>query len=309
MPRKLRVMTTSFVSGSASTVAGNRAVACEYIGAGGADRADLVCLPENFLLCNVARSPREQAEELDGPTFTAFGRLARHHGVWVVGSWLVRQPDGGIGNCAVVIDRDGGLAGCYPKVHPTIGECTDITPGDTVTVVDTDFGRIGLAICFDIGWPDLWQELADGGAELVVWPSAYDGGFPLRAYAWLHQYYVVSSVRTTRSVVVDITGGVLAATSRWSRLATAEIDLEKKVFHIDEQVDKLYRLQRELGARVSVRAYSEENIFTVESHDRELPLPLLQERYGLETYTDYHRRSTSVQDQRRAGGSDGRVFP
>ena len=61
---------------------------------------------------------------------------------------------------------------------------TECAPGtECATVVETDFGRMGLAICYDIGWPDLWAQLAEQGAELVVWPSAYGGGLPLQAYA------------------------------------------------------------------------------------------------------------------------------
>ena len=53
----------------------------------------------------------------------------------------------------------------------------NITPGAVApTVMETDFGRMGLAICYDIGWPDLWTQLREQGAELVVWPSAYGGG-------------------------------------------------------------------------------------------------------------------------------------
>jgi hypothetical protein len=75
---------------------------------------------------------------------------------------------------------------------------------------------------------------SDQGAELVVWPSAYDGGFALQAYAWLRQYYVASSVRTEHSRIIDITRRILASTSRWHRVATETIDLEKERFHIDD---------------------------------------------------------------------------
>ena len=131
---------------------------------------------------------RPVAERLDGPTITLLSALAREHRLWIVAPISLRTGAGSVENAAVVLDRDGDVAGSYAKVHPTIGECRtrEIVPGSHPVVLDTDFGRLGLAICYDIGWPAHWEELKRQGAELVVWPSAYDGGFPLRAYAWSH---------------------------------------------------------------------------------------------------------------------------
>lgn len=68
-------------------------------------------------------------------------------------------------------------------------------PGEACPCVcEAGFGRLGLAICFDTGWSGHWEQLAADGAELVCWPSAYDGGFSLQAYAWRHQFYVMSAV-------------------------------------------------------------------------------------------------------------------
>ena len=76
-------------------------------------------------------------------------------------------------------------------------------------VFDLDIGRIGVLICFDIQWPKEWATLGEMGAEIVFWPSAYDGGFPLQARAWDHHYYVVSAVKSTRARIIDITGEIL----------------------------------------------------------------------------------------------------
>lgn len=81
-----------------------------------------------------------------------------------------------------------------------------VIPGDECPVFDTDFGRLGVQTCFDIGWRDGWKQLADQGAQLVVWSAAYDGGNLLNAYAALHMYYVVSTVRTDHARIIDLTG-------------------------------------------------------------------------------------------------------
>jgi predicted amidohydrolase len=309
MPRKVRVTTTSFFdfgrayhTGGTRTPEENLALARRYIDAAGAERADLVCLPETLLYAGVPVAERPGAEPVPGPTFDALAERARANRINVVAGLVERVGERGY-NVAVAIDREGRLVGRYAKVHATLGECGEqrLTPGDECVVLDLDFGRVGFAICFDIGWPSAWQALAERGAELVVWPSAYDGGFPLQVYAWTHFYYVVSAVYGQHAKIIDVTGRVLASTSRWTRLATATIDLEKQVFHIDNgNWDKLQQIQTSYGARVTAVGYSEENVFTLESNDPALPLADLVRQHGLESFREYHARATAVQDATRA---------
>ena len=301
MPRKARILTTSFGRSGSGTVAGNRALACELVAAAGPERADLVCLPEYFLEAGVSGRDRPEVESTSGPTLDALSTAACQQSTWVIGAACLRWEDGRVRNTAFVLDRRGQLVARYAKAYPTIEECEErgVHPGDDATVVETDFGRVGLAICFDLGWPEHWAALAQRGAEVVVWPSVYDGGFPLRVHAWSHFYHVVSASRADHSRIIDVTGEVLAATSRWSRLAAATIDLEKDVFHVDHQHATLLRIQRELGASVTARGYSEENVFTLESNDAAWPLARIKAHYGLETYREYHALAAAVQNKYR----------
>lgn len=302
MPRKIRVATVSFGYSGGTSMEDNRKLAYEYGEMVGSSNCDLICFPENFLFTGVRGDGRRLPEPIDGPTVTTLQTVARKHETWIVAGLLTTDPDGTVSNRAVVLDRSGAIAGSYSKTHPAMVECLErgITPGSTEPfVIETDFGRIGLAICFDIGWAEQWAALAGAGAELVVWPSAYEGGFPLQAYAWLHQYYVVSSVRTFQSKIIDITGTVLSATTQWHRAAVETIDLEKRVFHIDGQYLKLAEVQRDLGTDVSIRTFAEENVFTLQSNSDSWPLRRIEETYGLEELTDYLARSTAVQDAHR----------
>lgn len=303
MPKKALVATISqgYPRGS-RTVDENVAGVWPAIEAASAAGADLICLPEAFPQVGCPKDDlRSTAQTVPGPVFDRLAAHARRHRAWIVAGTHELTRDGRVENVAWVIGRDGELCGRYAKVHPTIGEIEGgIAPGGDAPVFDTDFGRIGVAICYDVGWPEHWAALAERGARLIVWPSAYDGGFPLQVYAWSHFAYVVSSVRSDHSKVIDVTGRVLASTSRWSRLALQRVDLEKEVFHIDAQVDKLARVQAELGAKVSVEAFSEENVFTVESHDDAWPLSRIKREFALESFRDYHARATRVQEEHRA---------
>jgi beta-ureidopropionase len=297
MPRKVRVVTTSGFPAEAAPE-DNRARAIRCIEAAGQQGADLLCLPEAFL----GHQAKGAVEPLPGPTFDALAEQARKHGLWVVAGLYARAAAGagGVDNCAVVISRQGDLAGCYVKVHPTTWECDDgVVPGEGPVVIDADFGRLGLAICYDIGWPSHWADLARLDAELVVWPSAYDGGSPLSYYAWAHRYHVVSAVRTAYAKVIDLAGYVAASTTLWHPLASATIDLEQELFHADFNEEQLPKVEAEMGPRVTVRCFDEERYFTLESNDSDWPMARVKAHYGLESFRDYHARAAQVQDQHR----------
>ncbi len=76
-------------------------------------------------------------------------------------------------------------------------------------VYQADFWRIGVAICFDINFPEVWKTLADQGAELVVWPSAYSAGTALQARALNHRYYIVSATINATHVTLELDRGIL----------------------------------------------------------------------------------------------------
>jgi beta-ureidopropionase len=298
MPRKVHIVTTSGFPADAQADE-NRARALRCVEAAGRRGADLVCLPEGY----VGRKNEDHPEQIPGKTFDGLAGLARQYGLWVVAGIYASEAanTAGIRNYAVVIDRRGELAGCYAKVHPTIEECkgSRIIPGAEPAVVDTDFGRIGLAICYDIGWPGYWADLARHGAELVIWISAYDGGFPLSCYAWNHHYQIVSSVRTDYAKVIDIAGSVVASTNSWHSMTDSVIDLESELFHADYNEEQIPRIESEMGERVTVKAFGEERFFILESNDPEWPVARIKTHYGLEGFREYHARATSVQEEYR----------
>lgn len=302
MPRKIWVVTTAWGAPGARTAAQNRETALALLDEAAAWHPDLVCLPEELQLIGVPREARAaMAEPVPGPLFDALAERARRYGTCIVAG-LAERRDGRWYNTAVLIDRRGHLAGRYDKRCPTDYELRDgVVPGDALPVFDTDFGRIGVQICYDIGWPANWDALGRAGAELVVWPSAYDGGFPLQAYAWRNQYYVVSSVWTHFGRVLDITGRVLVSTTRQARAAAAQIDLEKTLFHTDYNLARLPGVRARLGRAAEVVQYADEGYFTLESHDPAWPVARIAREFGLETFRDYHARATRLQDEARAG--------
>ncbi len=204
-------------------------------------------------------------------------------------------------NVAMLIDRDGEIVGKYRKMHTVQYETKEdgVIPGSEVPVFDTDFGRIALQTCFDIGWRDTWRELAGRGVQMVVWNSAYDGGSLLNAYAAVNMYYVVSAVRSSHARIIDITGHTVAQGSRWDGLAMATVDMDTTLFHIDMNWTKIGQIRRDLGDKVTITSYSEENVFLLQPNDPEYPVSRICEMYGLVTYRDYHLDAERVQAEWR----------
>lgn len=146
-----------------------------------ATSAELVVLPES---ATTGFTPDCTTEELwdlvspvPGPVTEPVQAVARDLGVYVVLGTYERGPERGVVyNSSVLIDRSGEVVGVYRKTHPFCTEHVDgggwVTPGDTVTVCDTDLGRIGMIICFDGDYPELSRIQAVQGAEVIVRPSA-----------------------------------------------------------------------------------------------------------------------------------------
>jgi predicted amidohydrolase len=159
--RSVRVVSISF---SGKTLEEIRAVVDREAAKG----ADLIILPEKW------RS-KDSPETLSGPTITAMEALALKHRTYIV--CPIDRKDGARRfNTAVLIDRSGKVVFVYDKVYPYWNEFKLSPPpnlGERAPVYQADFGRIGLAICFDVNFPAVWQQLADEGAEIVAWPSAY----------------------------------------------------------------------------------------------------------------------------------------
>ncbi|MBB3929991.1 hypothetical protein GGR25_001030 [Kaistia hirudinis] len=278
----------------------------ELIDAAGAMKADLVCLPETFKAAGLPASRIEElAEPLDGPSVRALAERAKRHRIHVVAG-LFARIDGAISNVAILLDREGRLIGTYAKKHPTEGEIVGgVRPGSASAVFKTEIGRIGLAVCFDLNWRELWAEMKADGADIVCWLSAYEGGFPLQAYAWLHGFIVVSSVQSYAGKIIDRTGRILASTSRWGRLTSWDFDTGKRWLHTDGQGEAILAMQKAYGDRVRVETFGEEHMFSIESRDPALAVDTILNDMGLVTMEDYIARCDAAQRAGRGARSDG----
>ncbi len=232
-PRKVRIATTRIQPPTGATLEKNRQLTAETLDQAGAQHPDLVLLTENFPDRGVGLPVAQTAEPIPGPTTRMYSDLARRHKMWVAAS--LHEADGGlIYNTAVLVDREGRIAGKYRKTHLAMAEGENgITPGSDYPVFDTDFGRVGMLICWDNWFPEVARALRLKGAEILLLPIAGDGvpghwDVISRARALDNSVYLVASSTSAGSPsrIVDPTGKVLAETAQG--IAVAEIDLAQE---------------------------------------------------------------------------------
>jgi predicted amidohydrolase len=306
MPRKISVATVCTQGYVGPTPEKNRERALSHLDEACALHPDIVCLPETFASVGASLPVAEKAEPVPGPSVDACARRAREHGTYVVCP-IMTVREGRVYNSAVIIDRAGDVAGIYDKVQPVTSthDFTEmengVMPGAEAQVFDLDFGRVGVQICFDMGFPEAWQQLADRGAELVLYPSAVPGGFYLRSYAFLHEYFVVSSVRSQYARIINPMGDILAETSKHQRVVARQIDLDYIVCHFDFHPHMPDHLQRKYGNDITVRAHQQEGRFVVWSNSDDVPLDGLVQEEGLEAVQDYYGRHRSAYAALREG--------
>jgi predicted amidohydrolase len=250
----------------------NIAGALDLIDRAAAAGARLVSLPEVWPYLGPEDASRDHAEPIPGPLTDLLAERARRHGIYVHGGSMyeVRSGDPGMYNTAVVIDPRGEIIGRYSKIHmfdvvldgvAQYQESATVTPGDEIVVVDVDGIPVGLAICYDLRFPELFRILALRGAQAVVLPAAFTlttgkdhWETLIRARAIENGLYMIAPAQWGkhppgnwcygRSVVVDPWGTVLATAPDGVGIARATVDLAR-VATVRRQIPSLANRQPE----------------------------------------------------------------
>lgn len=232
----------------------NLAVARDLLARAARAGVDLAVLPEYTDYLGPGPGTPEP-EPVDGPWATAFAAAAAEHRMWVIaGTFRERSADPRRAyNTCLVFDRAGTLAGAYRKIHlydveipgrVSFHESRSVAPGDTPVTVDVEGVRVGLSICYDLRFPELYRRLVADGAQVLVVPAAFmlhtgrdHWEVLLRARAIENQCYVLAAGqignhepgRTCfgRSMVIDPWGLVIAQAPDEIGVTVADLDLER----------------------------------------------------------------------------------
>lgn len=243
--------------------------ACEKAAEAG---ADLIALPEMFCCPYETTNFPLYAEKEGGATWQFASDLARRLGIYLsAGSMPEADENGRIYNTAYVFDRQGQQIAKHRKMHlfdinvkggQVFQESLTLTPGNEVTVFDTEFGRMGLCICYDFRFPELCRLMALQGAQLILVPAAFNmttgpahWELTFRSQALYNQVFTVGTAPARdlsasyhswgHSIIVDPWGTVVSQFTEAECIQITELDLEKTC-QIREQLPLLKHRRTDL---------------------------------------------------------------
>lgn len=243
---------------SSPNVSANLMEAARLVGKAAEAGAKLVVLPENFALMGQHDTDKLAHAEAEGsgPIQDALARMAAQNGVWLVGGTMpiAGKASGKVRAACLVLNEQGKTVARYDKIHlfdvnvpgseEQYRESETIEAGEAALLLDTPFGRLGVAICYDLRFPELFRYMAAQGMDLLAVPAAFTAKtgaahweLLIRARAVENLCYVVASNqggfhingRETfgHSMVVGPWGETLSCLPSGAGMACAEIDLER----------------------------------------------------------------------------------
>jgi deaminated glutathione amidase len=221
--------------------------------------ADIACLPENFSFIGLKDADKLKVAEADGegPIQDFLRDTARRLGLWILGGTTVLKGDSAarVANASLLIDDDGRRVARYDKIHlfdvaipgreEKYLESNHVMPGREVVIADTPVGKLGLSVCYDMRFPELYRDLVARGAEWLAMPAAFTVPTGrahwetlLRARAIENLCYVVAPAQSGThtsgretygdTLIADYWGQVLSRLAKGSGVITADIDLAQQ---------------------------------------------------------------------------------
>ena len=281
------------------------------------ERPDFVCFPEicacsgEGLAKGVAAAP-----ELE-PYTAVVGGLAREFNVNLIVPFIERYQ-GRVYNSTPIVDRAGKLSLVYRKNFPTTGEMeAGISPGWEVPVADCDGVRVGAAVCFDLNFPEVAEELQRQRARVVFWPSMFWGGRLLHHWALRYGFYIAVAFGP-ESAIIDMSGRYLTKQGaetyqvRGGRLppwALADVNAERELYHLDFNQNQFVAIREKYGPEVEIEVHQPEAFFLLASHKPGLTVENIAAEFKLERLYDYLARSVKMREEHLRGHPEASRLP
>jgi predicted amidohydrolase len=263
---------------------------------------DFICLPEAFPFLYISQKyTQSEKVEISMRVLERFSEFSKQNNCYIICP-VYTPGDGGIFNSAVIIDRKGKRAGIYNKIHPTEDEIrSGINPGALFQpVIQTDYGPVGIQICFDMNWDDGWGMYRDQGAKIIFWPSAYAGGTTVNTKAWQHKCVVASATQKNTSKLCDITGQTITQTGIWNKnLYCGPVNMEKAFLATWPYVDHFKDIQNKYGRKIRITNFHEEEWSIIESLSADVSVSDILKEFNLRTWEEHMASAEMLQKKTR----------
>ena len=187
-------------------------------------------------------------------------------------------------------------------MRPALSELEmGIRPGGmNPPVFQTDFGKIGIQICFDVKYEEGWNVLKEKGAEFIFWPSAYAGGQEISSMAWRHQVFLVTSTQKDTSKICDLSGEAIVQTNRWQRnWVCGSVNPEKAFVLTWPTVHDFPLMLKKYGSRIRINTFSEEEWTFMESLDKNLKINEVLKTFEIKPMYDFLKELSLAHHKRR----------
>ncbi|MBS1212355.1 MAG: carbon-nitrogen family hydrolase [Proteobacteria bacterium] len=242
---------------SSPNVSANLIEAERLVERAAAQGVSLIVLPENFAIMGMGETDKLEVAEVEGsgPIQESLSRMAEKYKVWIVGGTMpLRASAGRVRAACLVFNDRGRRVGRYDKIHlfdvnvpgteERYQESNTIEAGEDALVIDTPFGRLGVAICYDLRFPELFRQMAESGMDILAVPAAFTAQTGAAHWEILVRARAVENLCFTiaanqggfhvngretygHSMIVDPWGKVMASIPNGPGVVCAEIDRER----------------------------------------------------------------------------------
>lgn len=261
-----------------------------------ADKPDLILLPE---LCDVpfglkAVDWKAYLQTRGDQISNQLASIARTNHCYIAYGTLRLDEKGNLRNSALLLDRDGKIAGVYNKHFPTIGEINDgILPGVESPVIQCDFGTVAFAICFDLNFDELLRDYVGKRPDILLFPSNYHGAVMQNVWAYKCHSFFIGSINGggTPSEIRNPLGDVVATSTNYFDYAVTTINLDSRVVHLDNHWGKLRTMKEKYGREVTILDPGRLGPVLISSESSKRTADMLVKEFDFELLDAYFDRS------------------
>lgn len=220
------------------------------------DRPDLIVMPEasDRYHCLQGQERIDYYRTRGNQMLEFWSEIARNNHTYVAYSAAREMPDGTWRNSTQLLDREGKVCGIYNKNHLVIAENTvyGILNGKEAKAIQTDFGKVGCVICFDLNFEPVRKKYEAQQPQLLLFSSMYQGGLMQGYWAYACRSYFVGAICGEECTVVSPVGETIARTTEYTHRLAKEVNLDFKLVHWDHHWDKLSALKAKYGRGVTI---------------------------------------------------------